>query len=105
MNQIELHKEIDQVVAGGPGATSANEVRTVVNTNYDSRRYFYHARADEKWFDWLRDNGFFDAITQKGDDLTQIRYRTPELEYLERMAEKEPRKVADFMLTYDAKMN
>ena len=105
MNQLELHNRIDQIVADGPEATSTDEVRAVVNTNYDSRRYFYHARADEKWFDWLRDNGFFDTIKQKGEDLTQIRYKTPELEYLERMAEKEPKKVVDFMLTYDAKSN
>src|SRR3989344_7743049 len=105
MNQLDLHRKIDLIVAGGPGATSADEVRAVVNTNYDSRRYFYHARADEKWFDWLSDNGFFDVITQKGGDLTQIRYKTPELEYLERMAEKVPQKVAGFMLTYDAKSN
>lgn len=105
MNQIELHNKIDQIVASGSVATSADEVRAVVNTNYDSRRYFYYARVDEKWFDWLRDKGFFDSITQKGDDLTQIRYKTPELEYLSRMAEKEPKKVVDFMLTYDAKAN
>ena len=105
MNQLDLHRKIDLIVAGGPGATSADEVRAVVNTNYDSRRYFYRARADEKWFDWLCDNVFFDIIKAKGEEFTQIRYKTPELEYLERMAEKVPKKVADFMLTYDAKAN
>ena len=105
MTQIELHNKIDQLVAVGPGLTPVDKVRAVVNTNYDSQRYFYHARADEKWFDWLRDNGFFDTVIQKGDDFIQIRYRTPELEYLARMAEKEPQKVVDFMLTYDAKAN
>ncbi|MEK7524715.1 MAG: hypothetical protein AAB588_06860 [Patescibacteria group bacterium] len=97
MNQIELHKKIDELIQAGATAASVIDIREVVNTNDDARRYFF-ARADEFWLDWLWSKGFLDVIKQKSEDPTRYSYRTPELDYLSRVAEKNSARVVDFML-------
>ncbi|MDP2655704.1 MAG: hypothetical protein Q8P17_04255 [bacterium] len=97
MNQIGLHKKIDDIIQAGAGTTSVKDVRGIVSANHDARRYFY-ARADETWLDWLWENGFLDAIREKAADTTRYSYQTPELDYLSRVVEKIPLKVTDFML-------
>jgi hypothetical protein len=42
-------------------------------------------------------NGFLDAIKQKAEDPTRYSYKTPELNYLVKVAEKVPEKVVDIM--------
>ena len=66
-----------------------------INVDLDARRYFFH-KADERWLDWLWRNGFLDAI--KEEAATPFTTRTPELDYLLRMAEKRPDIVVDIML-------
>ena len=63
--------------------------------NLDARRYFY-TKADERWLDWLWQNGFLDPI--KKEDPAPNGYRPPELDYLVRMAANCPVKVVDIML-------
>ena len=67
----------------------------LINRDLDARRYFFH-KADERWLDWLWHNGFLDAI--KEEAATPFTTRTPELDYLLRMAEKRPAVVVDIML-------
>jgi hypothetical protein len=96
MNQIEIHNKIDELVEKNPDMIKSQEVSALVYENNDSRQYFF-AKANESWLDWLWEKGFLDAIMQKSEDLTKY-YRTPELNYLSRMAEKKPKEVVDIML-------
>src|SRR3989338_8264752 len=101
MKQIELHNKIDALIDAGIAAAVANDVRSVVGANDDARRYFY-ARADETWLDWLWENGLLEIVEKKQDDQTRVTYSTPELDYLAGVVEKNPERVADFMLSFDA---
>ena len=71
------------------------QIYELINVDLDARRYFFH-KADERWLDWLWRNGFLDAI--KMEAATPFTTRTPELDYLLRMAEKRPAVVIDIML-------
>jgi len=98
MNQIELHKKIDNLIGAGIAGVSVDEIQGVVSSNEDARIYFY-AKVGESWIDWLWENGFFDVIKQKAEDPTKYSYRTPELDYFTRVIEKIPSKVVDFILS------
>ena len=78
-----------------PSELNRERLNELLNVNLDARRYFY-AKADERWLDWLWQNGFLDPI--KEEDPTLNGYRPPELDYLVRMAENCPTKVVDIML-------
>ena len=65
--------------------------------NADAVQYFY-SKADERWLDWLWENGFLDNVKKKADDPTRYTYKTPELRYLRQMASKVPQKVVEIML-------
>jgi len=71
------------------------QIYELINVDLDARRYFFH-KADERWLDWLWRNGFLDAI--RDEAATPFATRTPELDYLFRMAEKRPAGVVDIML-------
>lgn len=72
------------------------KARELIELNLDSRRYFF-SKADESWLNWLWGNGLLDDLKKKSDDSTKYSYRMPELEYLMRMAEKKPIKVAQII--------
>ncbi len=71
------------------------QIYELINVDLDARRYFFH-KADERWLGWLWRNGFLDAI--KEEAATPFTTRTPELDYLFRMAENRPAVVVDIML-------
>src|SRR3989344_1028164 len=97
MTQIELHKKIDALLLQHPDNVKREEVFFLTSTNQDAHQVFF-VKADERWLDWLWKNGFLDVIKQKAEDPTRHGYRTPEINYLVRVAEKAPRKVVDIML-------
>lgn len=97
MNQIELHNKIDELLLKNPDEVKQEEVSVLVSTNADAHQYFF-AKADERWLDWLWENGFLDIIKEKAEDPTRYGYRTSELNYLVRIAEKVPAKVVNIML-------
>ena len=72
------------------------QIYELINVDLDARRYFFH-KADERWLEWLWRNGFLDAIKEENAEPLCVT-RTPELEYLLRMAEKRPDSVVDVML-------
>lgn len=74
-----------------------DQLRKLINVNPDARQYFY-SKANDRWLDWLWKNGFLDIIKKKAEDPTRYGHTTPELNYLARMANKVPAKVADIML-------
>lgn len=97
MNQIELHKKIDELLGSGPIGVEPTTVFDLINSNLDTHRYFFSS-ADEKWLDWLWKNGFLEPIKKKSQDPTRYGYTTPEVYYLAKMAEKDPNKVVDIIL-------
>ena len=66
MNQIELHKKIDEFVLKNPDDVKKKEVLELI-PNEDSKQYFF-VQADDKWLGWLWDNGFFDVLKRKNGD-------------------------------------
>ena len=82
------------VIHVSPGLEK-DRLHELIDVNLDARRYFFH-KADERWLDWLWRNGFLDAI--KEEAATRFATRTPELNYLLRMAEKRPDIVVDIIL-------
>ena len=81
---------------------SVAKIRELIGLNFDSRQYFF-AKADEKWLSLLWENGLLDEIKKKAPDPTKQSYRTPELQYLAKVAEKDPTKVVDIMLQISSK--
>lgn len=98
MNQIKLHNKIDELLIKIPDVIKPTEVSVLISANDDARQYFF-TKADENWLDWLWTNGFLDVIKQKVEDPTRYGYRTPELNYLVKVAEKKPKEVLDIMLS------
>ena len=94
--QIDAHNEIDKILKTTPDKNSIRYIKELIDLNPDTHQYFYY-KADERWLDWLWKNGFLDAIKQKAEDPTRYEYRTPEINYLVRIAEKAPAKVAEIM--------
>lgn len=78
-------------------ADFATQLKETISLNFDARHYFF-SKADERWFDWLRENGFLDVISVKPEMNDRYSYRMPELDYLGKVAEKIPEKVTDFIL-------
>lgn len=93
MTQLQTHKKIDDLIKAGVEAASVEATRTLIGHNDDAKKYFFFV-ATETWFKWLFENGFFDELKKKAEDSTKYGYRLSELEYLTRMAEKEPEMVA-----------
>lgn len=95
--QIDAHQEIDEIFKKRPDDVFIDYLKDLIYLNPDTERYFFH-KTDEKWLDWLWKNGFLEVIKQKAEDPTRYSYRTPELDYLVRIAEKVPEKVVNIML-------
>ena len=95
MNQLELHKKIENFFKA---STKTGEVKIARDllANEDAKRFFF-SQADESWLDWLWTHEFLDGIKKKAENTTSYSYRLPELEYLTRMSEKNPTKVAEII--------
>ena len=78
-----------------PPTPDRERLQELLDANLDARRYFFH-KADERWLEWLWRNGFLNVL--KVEDPSHDGFRTPELSYLLRMAEKSPAQVVDIML-------
>ncbi|MFA6105425.1 MAG: hypothetical protein WC725_02380 [Patescibacteria group bacterium] len=84
-------------MTSNPSNLDLKKVKDIIDLNFDSHQYFY-SQADERWLDWLWENGFMDPIKSKAENLSVYSYRMPELNYLVRMAQKVPEKVVDLVL-------
>lgn len=83
-----------------PQKLSKVKLQEILGLNLDAKQYFF-AKADERWFDWLWSNGFLDEIKNPAEDVTRYGYRTPEIIYLAKIAEKIPEKIAKIILDPD----
>lgn len=102
--QLDAHNEIDRMLSSALDSVQIDNVRRLLNLNPDARQYFF-TKSDGKWLNWLWENGFLDVIKEKSSDPTRYGYRTPELNYLVRMAETMPKDVVDIMLSVDTSKN
>jgi hypothetical protein len=98
MNQIELHNKIDKLVASSPRNIKPSTVSMLIFTNDDARQYFY-TQVNELWLEWLWEKGFLEILKENAKDFQKYSYRTPEINYIVRMAEKAPSKVVDIILS------
>lgn len=98
LQQIYIHTIIDVIVLRKRKTKAIKrDLVFILNVNPDAHQYFY-TKADERWLNWLWKNGFLDILKQKVKDLTQYGHRTPEINYLVKMAEKNPFKVVGIIL-------
>lgn len=99
MNQIELHKAIEKVLAKNPKSAKKDYVSSLVNINEDGKQYFFF-KGDERWLEWSWTNGFLDAIKEKAPDPNSYGFRMPELHYLVNVAEKDPDTVSKIICSF-----
>lgn len=99
MTQLELHEKIEKFFKAGVGSAGIKAAQELL-VNEDAKCFFF-SQADDAWIEWLWQHGFLDGLKNKAEDLTSILYRLPELDYLTRMAEKDPAMVAKIMLDSD----
>jgi hypothetical protein len=92
MNQLELHKKIEEFFKAEVVSADVTIAKSLL-VNDDAKRFFF-SKANESWLNWLWKNSFLDGIKKKSENPNVIAYRMPELEYLMRIADKEPIGVA-----------
>lgn len=86
--QIYIHNTIDVITKNKkPTNQASKDARLIIETNSDAKQYFY-SRVKPGWLKHLWDNGFLDIIKKKPEDQKSYNYRTPEINYLARSAEK-----------------
>src|SRR5258708_5929863 len=100
MNQIKLHKKIDELLKKDPLQIEKGDVDFLISKNNDAKLYFF-AQADERWTEWLWKNGFLDAIKEKAGNPNGYGYSMPELGYLAKVVAQNPKGVVDIMLSFD----
>ncbi len=88
---LDMHKKIDECIA--QKKQDKDLVHIFFDNSKDSKIYFL-SQADETWLQWLWTNCFFVDLKKPAEDPTQYGYRMPELDYLTKMASKDPKTVA-----------
>jgi len=98
MTQIEIHNKINEVVKKNPVVENVQKQKILaLIVNNDAKNYFF-SKIDERWLDWLWKNGLLDELKNKSDDPTSYGgWRSSELNYLMRIAPKDPTGVVKIM--------
>ncbi len=97
---LDVFDQIDRLfskiqIEGNNQNSLKKEVKDLI-TEQSTKDYFYY-KVNEHWLDWLWENGFLDVIKQKAEDPARYSYKTPELNYLVKVAEEKPEKVAEII--------
>ena len=87
---LDMHKKIDECIT--QKRQDKDLIRLFFDNSRDSKIYFL-TQADESWLQWLWTNGFFIDLKKPSEDSTQYGYRMPEMDYLTRMAKKDPKTI------------
>lgn len=90
--QLEIHEKIDSLLNIQQKKNSKEFLNLILSFNSDSYNYFF-AKIDSNWLNWLQKNGFFEILKQKAVDPSRYGYNTPELKYLVRIAQDDPKGV------------
>ena len=93
---LDMHKKIDDCIANNK--RDVDLVKVFFANSRDSKIYFL-SLINESWLEWLWTNGFFVCLKEPSEDPTKYGYKMPELDYLVRIAEKDPVKVAKIIST------
>jgi hypothetical protein len=94
LDPLKIHEKIDAFLK--ENNQDASYLWLLFSLSYDAKRYFF-SQANETRIEWLWENGFLDEIKKKAENTTSYSYRLSELEYLLRMVEKNPVKVAEII--------
>jgi len=94
LDPLQIHKKIDTFI--NENSRDSSHLRLLFSLSYDGKRFFF-SQADESWLDWLWNKGFLDEIKKKTEDTSKYSYRMSELDYLTRMVNKYPEKVAEII--------
>ena len=88
MTQLELHKKIEEFFKARVESADVKFAKSLL-INEDAKRFFF-SLANGFWLDWLWQNGFLDEIKNKQkDSVKYVFLRSPEIEYLEKIAKVE----------------
>lgn len=79
-----------------PPIETKEDLLALLDADHLSRRYFL-GKADERWLEWFRENGFFEALKDGGIIVPDEAADPAEINYLFRVAPKKPREVADIV--------
>ncbi|MFA5052960.1 MAG: hypothetical protein WC565_02805 [Parcubacteria group bacterium] len=94
LDPLKIHEKIDAFLK--ENNQDASYLWLLFSLSYDAKRYFF-SQANETRIEWLWKNGFLDEIKKKAENTTSYSYRLSELEYLLRMVNKNPIKVAEII--------
>src|SRR6056297_1341980 len=97
MNNIELHRKVDNLVRKNPYEVSKKSIFNLISTNKDIYKYFY-SQIDKRWLDWLWEKGFLCILKKKSKNKRRYTYQNPEINYLVRISKKDPARVVRIML-------
>jgi len=95
LDPLKIHEKIDSFLK--ENNKDASYLRLLFSLNYDAKRYYF-SKADKSWLTWIWQEGFLDEIKNKAEDPTRYVNRMPELDYLTKIAEKDPVKVSEIIL-------
>jgi len=77
---LDVFNDIDRLFSKEPdeykNPKELEEEIQRINREQSIKEYFFF-KTDERWFNWLWENGFLDAIKQKAKDPTKYGHRTP----------------------------
>lgn len=94
LDPLKIHEKINEFLISSNKESSY--LRLLFSLSYDAKRYYF-SQADETQLDWIWKEGFLDEIKKKAENTDTYSYRLSELEYLTRMVEKKPEKVAEII--------
>jgi len=94
LDPLKIHEKIDSFLK--ENNQDASYLWLLFSLSYDAKRYFF-SQTNETRIEWIWKNGFFDEIKKKAENTTSYSYRLSELDYLFRMVEKDPFKVAEII--------
>ena len=76
-HQANIYKLIDEEIKKGPIKVKAEDIRRLITRNLSARQYFFN-KVDEKWLDFIFDNGFLLPLQMSGEYLVRITSEIPE---------------------------
>ena len=98
--QLTIHKRIEDFLATDVTKADKGILSVLLAFNADAKQYFFSV-AEEKWLDWLWENGFLDLLKKAPEISDNYGYRTPEISYLVKVTPKAPEKVTEIILNDD----
>lgn len=95
---LTSHERIDEILDERKFDEKTIKAICFSSQNLDTRRYFF-SMADETWLGWIWEKGLLDEIKKPVSDITKYSRYLPELDYLVKMAEKDPQTVTEIIIS------